>query len=238
MRVLISLTAVLIGVAAARAAVDLEWRVENQGADVGDTVRIGFYAVADNDGADEPFSAIEAVVQWDPVYLGLLGVDNNGPYDWLFSGFPDDSGLDGLNDTFADGNAYYQAWNNFSEYPVATPEGLLVTTFEFEALAYTNGTDVVLLPEYGLYSVTAVYDDVIPGLNIVDDLGTATVRIGCLGDLDGDGDTDLADLAELLSGYGACTGDPSYNPAADFDDSGCIDLSDLATLLGDYGCAY
>ena len=239
MRVLISLTAVLIGVAAARAAVDLEWRVENQGADVGDTVRIGFYAVADNDGADEPVSAIEAVVQWDPVYLGLLGVDNNGPYDWLFSGFPDDSGLDGLNDTFADGNAYYQAWNNFSEYPVATPEGLLVTTFEFEALACANGTDVALLPERGLYSVTAVYDEVVPGLNIVDDLGVAMVRTcGCLGDLDGDGYTDLCDLATLLGAFGSCIGDPRYNPAADLADNGCIDLDDLEVLLRDYGCGH
>ncbi len=237
MRVLTLVAATLLAAATAGAAVDLEWRVENQGANVGDTVRIGFYAVADNAGADEPFSSIEAVMQWDPACLGLRGVDNNGPYSWLFAGFPDDSGLDGLNDTFDDGNAYFQAWNNFTEYPVATPEGLLIATFEFEALASTSGTDVVLLPEYGLYSVTAVYDDIIPGLNIVDDLGIATVQIDCLGDVDGDGDTDLSDLAVLLGAYGACVGDSNYNPAADFDDSGCIDLSDLATLLGDYGCA-
>ena len=58
----------------------------------------------------------------------------------------------------------------------------------------------------------------------------------CPGDLDGDGDTDLSDLATLLAGYGSVAGEPSYIPAADFDDDGDIDLSDLATLLGDYGC--
>ena len=55
------------------------------------------------------------------------------------------------------------------------------------------------------------------------------------GDLDGDGDVDLSDLAELLAAYGTCDGDPNYNPAADLDDSGCIDLADLATLLSNYG---
>jgi hypothetical protein len=55
------------------------------------------------------------------------------------------------------------------------------------------------------------------------------------GDLDGDGDVDLNDLAILLATYGTCAGDPGYNPAADLDGSGCIDLSDLATLLSNYG---
>ena len=55
------------------------------------------------------------------------------------------------------------------------------------------------------------------------------------GDVDGDGDVDLTDLATLLAAYGTCDGDPGYNAAADLDDSGCIDLSDLATLLSNYG---
>jgi len=55
------------------------------------------------------------------------------------------------------------------------------------------------------------------------------------GDLDGDGDVDLTDLAALLAAYGTCIGDPDYNPAADIDESGCVDLTDLATLLSHYG---
>jgi hypothetical protein len=55
------------------------------------------------------------------------------------------------------------------------------------------------------------------------------------GDLDGDGDVDLTDLARLLAAYGSCVGDPDYDPAADLDGSGCVDLPDLAILLSHYG---
>jgi hypothetical protein len=65
--------------------------------------------------------------------------------------------------------------------------------------------------------------------------GQAEVVPDYIGDVDRDGDVDVSDLAALLAAYNACSGDPSYNPAADFDDSGCVGLPDLAALLGNYG---
>jgi hypothetical protein len=62
------------------------------------------------------------------------------------------------------------------------------------------------------------------------------VAAACAGDVDGDGDTDLSDLAALLTAYGSFVGDPNYDPNADFDADNDVDLNDLAFLLGDYGC--
>ncbi len=59
---------------------------------------------------------------------------------------------------------------------------------------------------------------------------------GCDADVDGDGDTDLTDLAALLAAYGSFEGDPDYNPNADFEPDGDVDLADLGFLLADYGC--
>jgi len=67
------------------------------------------------------------------------------------------------------------------------------------------------------------------------DAFSLTEPSGIPGDIDGDGDVDLADLALLLAAYGTCDGDANYNPAADLDGDNCVGLSDLAILLANYG---
>jgi uncharacterized membrane protein len=65
--------------------------------------------------------------------------------------------------------------------------------------------------------------------------GAWLVRIepDCVGDLDGDLDIDLADLAQLLANYGTTSG-AAYEDG-DLDGDGDVDLADLATLLAVYG---
>ncbi len=55
----------------------------------------------------------------------------------------------------------------------------------------------------------------------------------CPGDLDGDFDVDLADLAQLLSNYGTTSGAEPED--GDLDGDGDVDLADLAALLAVYG---
>lgn len=62
-----------------------------------------------------------------------------------------------------------------------------------------------------------------------------TTTGGPPGDVDGDGHVGLQDLALVLSSFGACAGQPGFNPAADIDADGCVGLQDLAILLGSFG---
>ena len=55
----------------------------------------------------------------------------------------------------------------------------------------------------------------------------------CYGDLDGDNDVDLADLAQLLANYGTPSG--AVYEDGDLDADGDVDLADLAALLAVYG---
>ena len=68
------------------------------------------------------------------------------------------------------------------------------------------------------------------------DSNIATVTLeyfSCVGDLDGDGEVGLTDLAELLGNYGITSG--ASPEQGDLDGDGDVDLSDLAELLGNYG---
>ncbi len=58
-------------------------------------------------------------------------------------------------------------------------------------------------------------------------VGDACEPVACLGDLDGNGQVDGADLAVLLGGWGG--------PSGDLDGSGTTDGADLAVLLGAWG---
>jgi len=58
----------------------------------------------------------------------------------------------------------------------------------------------------------------------------------CVGDIDGDGDTDHADLGALLGAWDSQPGDPHWNPDADLDGDGHVGHSDLGILLTDWGC--
>ena len=58
----------------------------------------------------------------------------------------------------------------------------------------------------------------------------------CVGDIDGDGDTDVFDFGEFAAAFGSALGDPEYNPAADLDGNEAIDVFDFGLFATDFGC--
>lgn len=68
-----------------------------------------------------------------------------------------------------------------------------------------------------------------PGMNEILDIVFSPDLVP--GDLDGDGDVDVADLALLLSGFGCSAGEC----VGDIDADGDTDLSDLSMLLSNFG---
>lgn len=54
-------------------------------------------------------------------------------------------------------------------------------------------------------------------------------------DINGDGVTDIFDIAIVARAYGSYPGHPRWNLAADLDDNGTVDIFDLARVAKDYG---
>ncbi len=217
--------------------VDLDWAPQPRTVAAGVNFEIGLWATTDN-GGFQTISAMDVIVSWDSTRVQLLGVNNDGPYNWLQSGFPPDTALDGLNNSFLDGNAKYTALSSFGSSALATGAGLHVTTFQFVALTETNLSHIVIEPTMGNFSITRVFGADAPNQNVTGLLFDAAVSVIPPADCDGDGDLDLSEHARLqvcFTGTMSPSETPSYptDPALccasfDYDDDGDIDLDDAA----------
>ncbi|MHC5110208.1 MAG: hypothetical protein ACYTHJ_10060 [Planctomycetota bacterium] len=172
------------GSANVRAEVGLEWRPSVQSVDVGQTVEVGLYAVSET-GVDRPIAIVESILHWDPAALELLGLNENGPYEWFISAFPNDEAQDGLNAPFSgdppfvpdnDGDAWYNAVSQFPPAPPAdaTPDGLLVVSFQFTALS-GGATQLELPAMAGKNTNSQVWDGEVAGVIITGTLGPPAI---------------------------------------------------------------
>lgn len=94
------------------------------------------------------------------------------------------------------------------------------------------------LDDFG-YTVAISGDTVIMGApgECWRDAGAAYVfDIGCIADIDGDGDVDQSDLGILLAAWDSSPGDDNWDYRADIDGDGHVGQSDLGILLANWGC--
>lgn len=226
--------AMLASGAAVRANVDLEWRPSVQVVRPGDLVQIGLYAVSSDGVTTWDVSAMDVLLQWDATTMALIGVNDNGPYTWFRSEFPDDSALDGLNNTWTDGDAKYTALGQFQNPAQATPAGLLVTTFKFDALQGTVGNQLTIPPTLGQYSRTVVFGVAFPGHEITGALGDALVSIcpgAADGDMNGDGSLNGDDLSGFIQAVMTASVAPADVCPGDFTGDGAVDTDDVPQMV-------
>ena len=175
--------------------------------------------------------------------LELVGTDGTGAVTWLAAGFFANDPYN-LNETVPplDGDGIFSGLAPFGNPIAATPEGTLLTTFQFEALCDTNGTPVDIMETGGSpLGQTTVFDGSVPNLNVTGSLMGAEVQIvsdiPCPGDIAppgcGDGAVNVLDLIDLL----LCFGQPAAGPcaAADINQDDGVNILDLIELLLDWG---
>ncbi len=232
------------------AAVDLELRAAPSPVITGDTLRVALLAKS-SDGTAQPFAGLDVVLAWDPDVLALVGVDQVGAFAWSLSYFPNDSSLDGLNADcsptefcasysgvpFNDGLAAYQAVVLFAdEIPVATGDGVVVTTFVFDVLAPAALSKVSSEREAGLFSFSRVVSFVEGGfVEVTGELRSTLVSVGGCGS-QGDFDNDCVVASTDYSSLAVCVTGPAVAPVnaacqiGDTDSNGTVDLRDVAVL--------
>ncbi|MBN2560438.1 MAG: hypothetical protein JXQ75_05860 [Phycisphaerae bacterium] len=188
-------------------------------------LEVDLYAVSD-DQTDQPVSSMDVILSWDPVALGLLGIDDTltYPYQWYSSGFPSPDPF-GLNDTWTDGNGLYTALGRLCFPPClayATPEGLWVTRIRFEKLRVGIPTTVAILDTYPSDPVahTIVYGDE-PGEDVTGTLGHVELTPAAEGDLNADGAVDLNDIEAFTLALCDAAAYAAAYPDADIDNADC-----------------
>ncbi len=240
--ILLSWAVLLCSAPEAWADIDLEYRVVSDTVQVGEMVACGLFAVSDDD-TNQSFSAMEVIFGWDPDFLGFLGIDGTGAVSLQasFLPYPDGTGLNEANPP-EDGDGLYIAWAPLGNPVDATPEGVLLTTFLFEALAPTPFTSMSILEEWGTDPVyeTFIVDGEIPGLIVTGILTGAAVEIisSCPEDITGpdgspDGLVDVLDLLAVLSQWGG-SGSADIT-GEDGSPDGIVDVLDLLAVLSAWG---
>lgn len=227
------LSALALAASRSDAAIDLAMRADLDAIAVGESVAVGLYAVSDNDEENQLFAAAEIIFTWDPAVLTLVATSSAGAIPLLYNGLPL-SGDYGLNESLppADGDGLVVCLGNLGTRAVATPDGALLHTFTFEAIAPSAATVIGIAATGGSGGETVVFDGTIPGLTVTGALIDDVVAVGtpCDADLDGDGNVGFSDLVILLATWGGCPGCP-----ADLDGDGDVGFSDLVSLLAAWG---
>lgn len=226
------------------AKIDLTMIAPTNSVGIGDEIEIQVIASAQT--TPQRYFVSDIVFGWDSTKLQLLGLSHEGSHPTIWvppSGFPCPEGFvgcqgiggdyTGVNEAIPpqDGNALYYGFGELGVVFIID-EPIQIVRFRFKVLESFTDTSVYFIPELGL-AETVVYGSYIPGLSVTGILTNATI-IGrnVLGDFDGSGFVDSADLALLVGAWGTQTAKGSQ---FDLNGDGEIGSADLGILLACWG---
>ncbi len=162
------------GEAVIASSVRLEWRPLQAFVALDGTVDIGLFAVS-NTGEPITIRSAQVILRWDSSRLGDLEIIDAcavvpcraHAYPWIFSGFPSDANVDGLNNSIDDGNALYRAEGRTDPELNArvTAEGLWLTSFRFRAKALGAAT-LQMETSIGTSTRTSVTDPALQSISV------------------------------------------------------------------------
>jgi len=158
------------------AGVDLTLETATPQAGVGATLEVRLIAKSTTP-ASEAISGLDAILMWDAGSLQLLGAQPSTATSWLLAGLFNDALADGLNNSYADGNAYFQALSQFTTPAMATSAGLHVATLRFRALVPSAAAEARVVRNLGGVSRSRVFQFGQVNKDIVSGLGSVQVRV-------------------------------------------------------------
>lgn len=164
------------GASIAFAGVDLRLETDTSQAGVDSIVEVRLVAKSTTANA-EAISGLDAIVTWDAGSLKLLGAEAKNAPLWLLAGLFNDALADGLNNTYDDGNAYFQALSQFTTPAMATPAGLSVARFRFRALSPSAGAEIRVVRSLGGVTRSRVFQFGAVNTDILSVLGSLSVKV-------------------------------------------------------------
>jgi hypothetical protein len=129
-----AVTIILAASSVVQANVDISLEPQSSTVAVGDPFNLQVWVRSDPTG--QQFDCIDMVFEWDPTYVQLDGVTEDGPYDWMMVFFPVKQ-------------PDYAVLSFFAQFPPGpTPEtNLHAATLNFTALSVTSLTSITILDE-------------------------------------------------------------------------------------------
>jgi hypothetical protein len=107
-----------------------------------------------------------------------------------------------------------------------TPAASLILTFEWDTTPVPKGKYTIRATAHPLPGETNTEDN-----TYTDGAITETIQ----GDVDGNFEVNIIDIATIAKAYGAYPGHPKWNGNADLDNSNLIDILDIAIAAKNYG---